>query len=216
MINVFEAITKESGNGFKIFLAGGITNCPNWQSDLITKLRGSNITIDIDIYNPRRENFPINDPKASYEQILWEFDKLKSADMIVFWFSRGSSNPIVLYELGMWGNSRTTSIIIGIDNEYERKQDVIIQTNLARSELPLLCSLDRIVEEIENVISVKTKEKILNMMNHENNKSKYRCTDFGMEDNQLLNLSYKELNEQRCIKLVGHDDCHASWNGFVW
>jgi len=152
MIKVFEAITKESGNGFKIFLAGGITNCPDWQTDIIAKLRGSNIIIDLDIYNPRRKNFPIHDPNASLEQIKWEFEKLKNADMIIFWFSRGSLNPIVLYELGMWGNSRNTPIIIGTDNEYERKRDVIIQTNLARSDLPLLCSLEGIVEEIKRVI----------------------------------------------------------------
>jgi len=152
MINIFEAITKESGNGFKIFLAGGITNCPDWQSDLIAKLR--NITdIDLDIYNPRRKNFPINDPKASYEQILWEFEKLKNTDMIVFWFSRGSLNPIVLYELGMWGNSRDTSIIVGIDREYERRRDVMIQTNLARPELPIFGSLETIFEEIERTFS---------------------------------------------------------------
>ena len=152
MIKVFEAITKESGNGFKIFLAGGITNCPDWQSDLIAKLR--NITdIDLDIYNPRRKNFPINDPKASYEQILWEFEKLKNTDMIVFWFSRGSLNPIVLYELGMWGNSRDTSIIVGIDREYERRRDVMIQTNLARPELPIFGSLETIFEEIERTFS---------------------------------------------------------------
>jgi len=152
MINVFEAITKEYGNGFKIFLAGGITNCPDWQSDLIAKLRGSDIIRDLDIYNPRRKNFPIHDPNASMEQIKWEFEKLKNADMIIFWFSCGSLNPIVLYELGMWGNSRITPIIIGTDNEYERKRDIIIQTNLARPELPLLCSLDAIVEEIKRFI----------------------------------------------------------------
>ncbi len=157
MINIFEAITKESGNGFKIFLAGGITNCPDWQSDLIAKLRGSNITTNIDIYNPRRKNFPINDPKASYEQILWEFEKLKDADMIVFWFSRGSLNPIVLYELGMWGNSRDTPITVGIDREYERRQDVMIQTNLARPELPIFGSLEAVFEEIERTLAKNMK-----------------------------------------------------------
>ncbi len=157
MINIFEAITKESGNGFKIFLAGGITNCPDWQSDLIAKLRGSNITTNIDIYNQRRKNFPINDPKASYEQILWEFEKLKDADMIVFWFSRGSLNPIVLYELGMWGNSRDTPITVGIDREYERRQDVMIQTNLARPELPIFGSLEAVFEEIERTLAKNMK-----------------------------------------------------------
>lgn len=153
MINVFEAITKEHGNGFRIFLAGGITNCPDWQTELIKKLKDSNITTDLDIYNPRRKNFPIHDKSASVEQISWEFEKLKTADMIVFWFSLGSLNPIVLYELGMWGNSRDTQIIIGIDEGYERKQDVIIQTTLARSEVPIVDSLEKVVEKIKMMMA---------------------------------------------------------------
>ena len=155
MIKVFEATTKEEGMGIRIFLAGGITNCPDWQTDIIAKLRGSRIITDLDIYNPRRKNFPIHEPNASLEQIKWEFEKLKTADMIIFWFSRGSLNPIVLYELGMWGNSRNTKIIIGTDTEYERRRDVIIQTNLARPELPLLCSLEGIVEEIKRIVDAR-------------------------------------------------------------
>lgn len=51
-----------------IFLAGSITDCPDWQSDIIQKLKDE----DIVIFNPRRKNFPIEDPKASDEQIKWE------------------------------------------------------------------------------------------------------------------------------------------------
>ncbi len=156
MINVFEAVTKERGNGFRIFLAGGITNCPDWQTELIEKLKNSDITTDLDIYNPRRKNFPIHDKNAFIEQISWEFEKLKIADMIIFWFSRGSLNPIVLYELGMWGNSRNyTQIIIGIDEGYERRQDVIIQTTLARPEVLIVNSLEKMVEKIKMMVDTQ-------------------------------------------------------------
>lgn len=149
MIKVFEAITKEEGKGIKMFMAGGITNCPDWQTELIGQLKNININADLDIYNPRRKNFPIGDKKASREQIQWEYEKLKAANLIIFWFSRGSLNPIVLYELGMWGNSRFTPIIIGIDKEYEREQDVIIQTSMARPDTVVLSSLMGMAEVIK-------------------------------------------------------------------
>lgn len=152
MINIFEAVTKEQGRGLRIFLAGGITNCPDWQSELIEILKASDIKTDLDIYNPRRKNFPIHDKKAAEEQIKWEFDRLKSAYMRIFWFSKGSLNPIVLYELGMWGNSRNAPIIIGLDGGYERRQDVIIQTMLARLCVLIVCSLESMALEIKNVV----------------------------------------------------------------
>ena len=149
MINVFEAITEETGNGFRLFLAGGITNCPNWQSILIDKIKNSNIKSDLDIYNPRRKNFSIHDKNASVEQMKWEFNKLKNADMVTYWFSRGSLNSITLYELGMWGNSRNTPVIIGIDESYERRHDVVIQTTLARPGITIVYSLDKMTELIK-------------------------------------------------------------------
>lgn len=99
-----EIYNIKNSHNIKLFLAGGITNCPDWQSKMIDELKN----VDITIYNPRRKNFPTDDPNASEEQITWEYAHLKTADIISFWFSRGSLNPIVLYELGMWGNSRLT------------------------------------------------------------------------------------------------------------
>lgn len=115
-----------------LFLAGGITNCPNWQKEMVELLNH----LDITVYNPRRENFPIDDPNAAFEQIKWEFTELDRVDMILFWFSRGSLNPIVLFEYGKWlMNTRNKApeyktIFIGIDPEYERRRDVEIQTQL--------------------------------------------------------------------------------------
>jgi len=78
---------------------------------------------------------------------------LRDADAIVFWFSRGSLNPIVLFELGLWGLSRETPIFIGIDPEYERKQDVIIQTSLARPELDIFEDLSDIFWAISELVN---------------------------------------------------------------
>jgi len=153
MITVVTAPETIPTDGFKIFLAGGITNCPNWQKELIEKMEKQE-TGDAEVYlfNPRRENFPIDDPNASKEQITWEFEALREADMIIFWFSKGSDNPIVLYELGMWGNSRDTLIAIGIDEGYSRKQDVEIQTMLARDDVAIVYTLDEVVKQIVETV----------------------------------------------------------------
>ena len=128
---------KEDGS-VKLFLAGGITNCPDWQSEMINNLSDEKLTI----FSPRRKNFPIDDPDAAEEQITWEYNWLKDADIISFWFSEGSMNPIVLYELGMWGNSRQIPIFIGVHPEYERKQDVIIQSTLAKPGMIIASSIN--------------------------------------------------------------------------
>ena len=134
-----------------LFLAGGITNCPDWQVEFVEKFEANKLSSQFTVYNPRRKNFPIEDPNASDEQIAWEYDKLAKADIIVFWFSRGSLNPIVLYELGRWGNSQNTPIFIGIDPEYTRKQDVIIQTRLSKG--PKFPFFDNIDDLISNILS---------------------------------------------------------------
>jgi hypothetical protein len=133
----------------KLFAAGGITNCPDWQSEFIGLLSGySNLTI----FNPRRKNFPINDPLAAEEQIVWEYNRLLESDIISFWFSGGSLNPIVLYELGKWGNSTNKKVFIGCDSNYQRKQDVIIQTALARPEIVVADNIQQLASQIIQVI----------------------------------------------------------------
>jgi len=144
-----EVYSLENSENKKIFLAGGISNCPDWQMELIGRLKG----IPATLYNPRRANFPMDDPNAAEEQITWEYEKLKAADIIVFWFSRGSLNPIVLYELGRWGNSSDKPIVIGIDPEYERTQDVEIQTVLSRgSDFAFSNSLDQVAQQVMRLL----------------------------------------------------------------
>lgn len=146
---VNEVYSVENNENIKLFLAGGISNCPDWQAVLIDDIKAiPNLTI----YNPRRKNFPIGDPNAAEQQITWEFNHLRDADVVIFWFSKGSLNPIVLYELGMWGNSNNRPMIVGIDEGYERKQDVEIQTRLSRPEVPIVYSLEEMSEKIYDLI----------------------------------------------------------------
>ena len=127
-------------NEICVFLAGGITNCPNWQQETIYRLDAYNDSDTLCVFNPRRENFPIHDPNASLEQITWEYKWLERMDIFSMYFSSGESDqPICMYELGRniirmqnrfpsdWENR----IIISVEDGYKRKQDVLIQTSLA-------------------------------------------------------------------------------------
>lgn len=129
-----------------IFFAGGITNCPNWQQELLMMFKDQNVTI----FNPRRSNFPIDDPDAALEQISWEFLYLHTCDLVSIWFSRGSLNPIVLFELGaaLERDKHLQKLVIGIDPKYERKQDVEIQVKLHRPEIDIVYSLEFLYSKI--------------------------------------------------------------------
>ena len=67
-------VYKKLDDKLSIFIAGGITNCPDWQSEIVELLNNA----DVVLLNPRRKNFPINEPRASKEQIQWEFENLSN------------------------------------------------------------------------------------------------------------------------------------------
>jgi len=120
-----------------IFLAGGISGVGDWQREAIAHLRPVWPTV----YNPRRANFPIGDEAAGAEQIRWEFDHLALADVVLFWFSFETIQPIVLYELGRWAAS-AKPLAVGADPRYERRFDVVQQLGLARPGLTVHADLE--------------------------------------------------------------------------
>lgn len=134
--------TLEQYNLPTIFLAGGITGCPDWQSAIRTMLTG------VYIFNPRRKDFPIGDPNAALEQITWEHDHLRLADAILFWFPCETLCPIVLYELGTWSMQFHKPIFIGVHPDYKRKQDVEIQTKLVRPEVAIAYSVQELAHNV--------------------------------------------------------------------
>lgn len=129
-----------SGDPIKVFLAGGITGCENWQKTVIDILE-KELPDDVLIYNPRREEFDIESHISARAQIEWEFRHLEEMDVFTMFFaaSNTSVGPICLYELGRyiprmqmrfptdWQNR----IIIGIEAGYSRQLDVIEQVDLA-------------------------------------------------------------------------------------
>ncbi|MCK9446223.1 nucleoside 2-deoxyribosyltransferase domain-containing protein [bacterium] len=155
MAIIIEAPNKiygvENNNNINLFLAGGISNCEDWQFEVCNELKNiENLTI----YNPRRRDFDITDNNTKNEQITWEFKNLRDADIILFWFAEGSLNPTTLYEYGMWANSRNNvEIIVGIDPNYERKNDIIMQTQLAKPNKLIYLSLLPLVENLKNKLN---------------------------------------------------------------
>jgi hypothetical protein len=113
-----------------LFLAGGITNCDEWQDEVCEKLSDDSIVGTV--FNPRRKNFPMGDPEAGKKQIAWEYWALNdlNPDIISFWFDGGESlQPITLYELGRYSTKHMLKgspehLVVASDPNYGRDMDV--------------------------------------------------------------------------------------------
>ena len=137
-MKVYQAPDKvdwyDVGRKKSIFLAGGISGCPDWQSDMIKELQNLDDDGLVDlggliIFNPRRDNFDIRDETATIEQIRWEYKALEKCDICSFFFPLSRSvQPITLYELGKHVDKHVS--VVGIQDGYLRAEDVKIQLAL--------------------------------------------------------------------------------------
>ena len=112
-----------------LFLAGGISNCPNWQEQAIELLGNTEGTA----INPRRSEKFTED--IADEQIAWEHQALRVCDSVIFWFPSETLCPITLFELGVFTQRKDTPIFVGTDLKYGRRFDVIKQLQLERPEI---------------------------------------------------------------------------------
>lgn len=128
--------------GIKVFIAGGISNCPNWQEDefiFLTKTVVSHLSDapNIVLINPRRDQFDVNDPLASDVQIEWEHDHLNIAD------------------------------IVGTHPEYQRRFDVIKQLSLIRPYLVVHSDIHAMVRELLAITGMGAWHEILSQRTEE-------------------------------------------------
>lgn len=133
----------------KVFLAGSIDNgqAEDWQHWLFTQLT----TSDVALLNPRRPDWnsklqPESHNPAFREQVEWELNGLRDADLIVMYFSPTSKAPITLLELGLFADSgklivccpagywRRGNVMI-VCEQYQVKQVATIQDLLAEIKL---------------------------------------------------------------------------------
>jgi hypothetical protein len=139
----------------KLFLGGGISYCPDWQTEIVKAL--SAMDTNVTVINPRRKDFPIDDPTASKTQITWEYNALHLVNIIAFWFAKGSLNPITLYEYGAAlerqnASVRPQTLVVGCDPQYPRIQDVLIQTRLISSNQRVTLNFGSFIKDLIETI----------------------------------------------------------------
>ena len=139
-----EAPQIYNGDEASLFLAGGITDCPDWQKEMIAMLED----LTLIIFNPRRSYFPQNE-NATREQIEWEYTYLRKATAISFWFPKETLCPITLYELGAWSMTNK-QIFLGVHPHYQRIQDIKIHTLLARPDITIVYTLEELSQNIRS------------------------------------------------------------------
>ena len=142
-MQLIKAPSDESPKFKTVFLAGGISNCPDWQSEVSAALK----ECPVSVFNPRRDIFP-DDMNAIEEQIKWEFERLRSSDILSFWFPEETLNPVTLFEFGA-AMERSLPLVVGINPLYKRRIDVEIQMKLRRPEIYPVYSLHELAEAIE-------------------------------------------------------------------
>lgn len=125
-----------------LFLAGGISNCPDWQTEMAHNLSD----LDITVFNPRREIYTDEDSAA--KQIAWEHDALQKVTTILFWFPEETLCPITLFELGVFTQRENVDLFVGTHPNYARKFDVVHQLRLARPEVTVVESLDALTTQV--------------------------------------------------------------------
>eukprot|EP00735_Rhodelphis_limneticus_P014959 TRINITY_DN9079_c0_g1::TRINITY_DN9079_c0_g1_i1::g.18282::m.18282 TRINITY_DN9079_c0_g1::TRINITY_DN9079_c0_g1_i1::g.18282 ORF type:complete len:223 (+),score=13.90,Nuc_deoxyrib_tr/PF05014.10/4.6e+03,Nuc_deoxyrib_tr/PF05014.10/0.017 TRINITY_DN9079_c0_g1_i1:52-669(+) len=133
-----------------IFLAGGISGCPDWQEKLVGLIRKDEDTLAngqrIILINPRRENFQ-DRPDVAKQQITWEYEYLQQADAVSFWFPCETLCPITLFELGCCATAGKP-IFVGTHADYSRKLDVDVQMSLRRPDVSVVHTLEDLARQI--------------------------------------------------------------------
>ncbi|HLZ56328.1 MAG TPA: nucleoside 2-deoxyribosyltransferase domain-containing protein [Ktedonosporobacter sp.] len=141
-MDYIEALQAYNEDEPSLFLAGGITGCSDWQREMVLALNHTSLVI----LNPRRSPFPSHEG-AAREQIIWEYVHLRKATAISFWFPKETLCPITLYELGAWSMT-SKKLFVGVHPDYQRIQDVQIQTSLVRPDVQIVTSIEDLAQEI--------------------------------------------------------------------
>jgi len=137
---------------WSLFLSGSIEmgTAVDWQSRAIAMLKDD----DIAVMNPRRKDWDaswkqsIDEPKFM-EQVTWELDGLKRADLIIVNFVPGTKSPITLLELGLFAASKPMLVVC--PEGYWRKGNVDIVCE--RYELSQLSTVESAVGVIKDFIA---------------------------------------------------------------
>lgn len=123
-----------------IFLAGGVTYSPDWQKEALKMLAGT----DLIVANPRRDEIISAIGETARQQIIWEFENLKSAKVVLFWFPNAET-IITFLELGK-ELARKSNIVVGVDPDYNRRFDIETQVYLESPDAVIYSTLGETVQ----------------------------------------------------------------------
>lgn len=128
-----------------IFLAGGISDCPDWQEEVAQRLAAETDAI---IYNPRRVDFDMSAyEEVSKMQIIWEWHALRMSTVNFFWFPEETLCPITLLEYGSaMERLHPGALMCGTHPNYKRRFDVKMQNEL-RHGTHIYDDLDKLVDQ---------------------------------------------------------------------
>lgn len=121
-----------------VFLAGGITGCPDWQAEARERIHDR--MPEAVVINPRRSVFDPSSDEAL--QVEWEHRHLHLVDVVLFWFPDASSDqPIAMYELGA-ALHRGASVAVGAEQAWHRYRNLAAQVRLADRNAEIHTGLD--------------------------------------------------------------------------
>jgi Nucleoside 2-deoxyribosyltransferase like len=160
MPNLIKPPAKFAGVGkYTIFLAGTIDmgEALDWQKMVEESL--SNYGEELTILNPRRDEWDssweqsIDNPQFK-EQVTWELDGQKAADLIIFVFAineeeaKKAKAPITLLELGMFHNKQA---VVCCPKGFYRKGNVDIVCE--RFGIPVYEDFEAMLDDVAHAIS---------------------------------------------------------------
>lgn len=143
-------------NGHRtIFMAGSIEmgKAENWQE----KFKEAMKSLPVILLNPRRDDWDSSWEQSFgndkfREQVEWELEHIKSADLVVFYFDPDTMSPITLMELGTRVNTNQSweNTIVCCPHGFWRKGNVDVFCN--KENINVVHSLEMLIEAVKDNI----------------------------------------------------------------
>lgn len=160
-VNTTEYKAPNVGVTVNIFLAGAIDNgaASLWQGTVIQDVTNAiNQRIDpqvsgdlnLNFFNPRRENWTDLDPETLSQQIKWELNNIKNSDIVIVYFESTSLAPITLLELGLGLGNSKHYVIIHCPEDFYRYANVQITAEM--HGVPVHTIYSEFVESVCNAV----------------------------------------------------------------
>lgn len=178
-----------------VFLAGGVIPDNDWRDEVIAYFK-ENWKHDkgIVFFSPVRPTCNFNDVDDLRKQIEWEQKYINACGMLDSFYFPDSQyhQPMSFYELGRclgkrtkdtFGNCLGNDVIVSVHKDYFRKNDVIIQTEVA--------NVDKVAKEVESV-----EEFAKHLMCY-------------LEENYNLNIPMESSSERNCFLCKHFSETHT-------